>query len=224
MTVLRRLLLAGVIAGVVVGIVVAVIHLTVAVPMIQQAETFEQSAAAPTEWWPADGFERTAYTVLADIVVGIGTGLLLVAAYTLRGTGADWRRGVYWGLAGFAAFSLWPGIGLVPNLPAAALAPHIQRYVWWGVTATMAASGLGLLFLTRRPALVILGVILLLLPQIYGAPQPVQFDSAIPESLARQFAVTVHMTNFVFWVLLGGTTGFFYERFQEGVTAFRTAP
>lgn len=213
MIVLRRLLIAGVLAGAIAGVVVAVIHQVVAVPMIVRAEALE-NAPPPTEWWPADGFERTSLTFVSDIVVGIGTALLLLAAYTVWGS-ADWRRGVYWGLAGFVAFSLWPGLALVPNLPGDALAPHVQRYVWWGVTAVAAAGGLALLFLGRRPALVAVGLLLLLAPQIYGAPQPTQYDSVIPESLARQFALTVHLSNFAFWTLLGGLTGFFHERFRQ---------
>ena len=118
--------------------------------MILEAESHEQAARHASEWWPRDGAERLVYTVLADILVGIGTGLVLVAAYVLCSPRMNWRIGIYWGLAGFVAFSLWPAVGLIPNLPGAAVAPHLQRYVWWGVTAVMSASGLALLAFASR--------------------------------------------------------------------------
>ncbi len=40
-------------------------------------------------------------------------------------------------------------------------------------------------------------------PHIVGAPQPVSFETAIPEGLHHQFVVAVTMTNLVFWVVLG---------------------
>ena len=69
-------------------------------------------------WAPADGFERFAYTALANIVTGIGFALILVAASEFAGGIANWRQGVFWGFAGFAVFTLAPGLGLPPELPA----------------------------------------------------------------------------------------------------------
>lgn len=214
MDVFRRIVFAGVLAGLISGIVVAAAHQAGTVPMILAAEAYEKAGKDTSTWWPTDGFERTTYTILADILTAIGTGLLLLAAYALRGADVDWRKGLYWGLAGFAAFSLWPGIALVPNLPGAAVAPHLVRYVWWIVTASAAAGGLALLFFARRAGLAVVGLALLVLPQLYGAPHTAEYESAIPEALSHQFAITVLLTNFLFWLSLGGLTGFFYKRFQ----------
>jgi len=38
--------------------------------------------------------------------MAVGYALLLVACFSLSGRAVDGRRGVLWGLAGFAAFSL----------------------------------------------------------------------------------------------------------------------
>ncbi|RUZ98837.1 CbtA family protein, partial [Mesorhizobium sp. M7A.F.Ca.US.001.02.1.1] len=79
----------------------------------------EATAAAEDEGWaPADGFERFAFSVLANIVTGIGFGLILVAVSEFAGGIGGWRQGVFWGLAGFAVFTLAPGLGLPPELPA----------------------------------------------------------------------------------------------------------
>ncbi|TIO55722.1 CbtA family protein, partial [Mesorhizobium sp.] len=69
-------------------------------------------AAAPAEdegWAPADGVERFAFNVVANIVTGIGFALILVAASEFAGGIGNWRQGVFWGLAGFAVFTLAPG-------------------------------------------------------------------------------------------------------------------
>ena len=70
-----------------------------------------------TAWAPADGFERSAFTALANVVTAIGFALLLVTASELSGGLTGWRQGVFWGLAGFAVFTLAPGLGLPPELP-----------------------------------------------------------------------------------------------------------
>ncbi|TIO99141.1 MAG: cobalt transporter, partial [Mesorhizobium sp.] len=57
-------------------------------------------AAAPTEdegWAPADGFERFAFNVVANIVTGIGFALILVAVSEFAGGIGSWRQGVFWG-------------------------------------------------------------------------------------------------------------------------------
>ena len=82
-------------------------------------------------WAPADGMERTTYSFLANIVTGIGFALLLVAVSELAGGILSWRQGVLWGLAGFAVFTLAPGLGLPPELPAMPAADLGARQFWW---------------------------------------------------------------------------------------------
>ena len=55
---------------------------------------------------------------VANIVTGIGFALILVAVSEFAGGIGNWRQGVFWGLAGFAVFTLAPGLGLPPELPA----------------------------------------------------------------------------------------------------------
>ncbi|RWD60193.1 MAG: cobalt transporter, partial [Mesorhizobium sp.] len=91
-------------------------------------------AAAPAEdegWAPADGFERFAFNVVANIVTGIGFALILVAVSEFAGGVGNWRQGVFWGLAGFAVFTLAPGLGLPPELPAMPAAELLPRQIWW---------------------------------------------------------------------------------------------
>src|SRR5262249_39453573 len=230
MTQFRNIVFAAALAGLIAGLFVTVVHAIGTVPIILKAETYEKApetgappptnADAPTQhhheagaWEPAEGFERTAFTVLADVLTGIAFGLLLTAAYALRGRAMDWRKGLFWGLAGFATFTLAPGLGLPPELPGTESAPLLDRQIWWVATAVATAGGLALIFFARTLALTVLGVGLMALPHVYGAPQPAEHKMLAPENLAHSFAVAAVVTSFLFWLVLGSLTGVFYRWF-----------
>jgi cobalt transporter subunit CbtA len=180
----------------------------------------EHRHAAGEPWEPETGLERAAYTLAADVLAGIGFALLLAAGIAVRGHGVSWRDGLFWGLAGFVVFALAPGLGLPPEIPGAVAAPLTDRQLWWTATAGLPAGGLALLAFSRRPAYAALGIALLVLPQVYGAPQPPDDASAAaPASLARQFAVAATVTSLVFWAALGVMTGYCYRRFGRRADA-----
>lgn len=233
----RRLFAVALLAGVLAGLFVTAVHQLTTVPVILQAERYEgaDAAAPPADahalaaahdhgaasgehehdaaaWSPQDGWERTLYTGLADVFTGIGFSLLLVALYAFRGDRLDWRKGIYWGLAGFAVVALAPGLGLPPEVPGTEAAPLMARQLWWALAVAATAGGLALVFFGRTPLLPVLGIALIVLPHALGAPQPADYHSAAPGSLAHQFIVAVTMTSFLFWVCLGALTGFFYGR------------
>src|ERR1700730_325426 len=139
MAIFRRLVFAALCAGLLSGVFATVAHQIVTVPLILQAETYEKpsergSPAAhehTSAWEPENGAERTAYTLLADILTGIGFALLVGAGLTLRGGEVGWRQGLLWGLAGFATFTIAPSLGLPPQLPGSEAAPLLDRQVWW---------------------------------------------------------------------------------------------
>ena len=237
MTVLRRLVFAAVCAGLLTGLLVTVMHQVGTVPVILRAEVYERAADAghvaghagqppgaahddaahdhaDHGWEPRNGLERTAYTILADILAAIGYGLLLAAAFALRGREVTWRAGLWWGLAGFAAFTLAPGLGLPPEVPGAEAAPLLGRQVWWVATAALTGSGLALLAYGKQWVWPVLAVLLIALPHLWGAPQPAEPGSAAPEALAHQFVVAVTVVSFLSWAVLGCSTAYFYRRFS----------
>ncbi|TIO11231.1 CbtA family protein [Mesorhizobium sp.] len=180
-------------------------------------------AAAPEDegWAPADGFERFAFNVVANVVTGIGFALILVAASEFAGGIGNWRQGLFWGLAGFAVFTLAPNLGLPPELPAMPAADLAQRQIWWTATVVATAAGLGLLAFRKSLPLAILAVALIVAPHIVGAPQPDSFESPIPEGLHHQFVVAVTLTNLVFWLVLGVVVGVVRGRFTGTATSLR---
>jgi cobalt transporter subunit CbtA len=229
----RNIVLLAAIVGLIAGIGMTVAQELTTVPLILKAETFEQAeeakappahaheseAAASHEhehgegWSPQDGFERTAFTLAANVLTGIGFALLLIAVSELAGGIVDWRQGVFWGFAAFAVFTLAPGLGLPPQLPAMPAAELGPRQIWWVATALSTAGGIALLVYGRSVPAVVAAVALLVAPHIVGAPQPESHDSPIPENLHHSFVVAVVLTTMVFWVLLGGLTGYFRRRF-----------
>ena len=136
----RRIFLTGIVAGLVAGLALSVLQAFTTIPLILQAEAYEAAGgahedpagtpahdhAAP-EWGPAEGLERSFYTALANVITAVGFGLLVSACLALHGRPADARRGVIWGLAGFAVFSLSPSTGLPPELPGSAAGDKYHR-------------------------------------------------------------------------------------------------
>ena len=165
-----------------------------------------------TAWAPADGVERTAYTVLANVVTAIGFALLLVVVSEFAGGLASWYQGVIWGFAGFAVFTLAPGLGLAPELPAMPAADLIARQTWWIATAAATAAGLALIVFPRQWVFAVLGVVLIIVPHIIGAPQPNDHSSPIPANLHHQFVVISTITSLLFWLVLGAACGALHSR------------
>lgn len=145
MSFFRNIVFTAILVGILGGFAVSAMQAFGTTPLILQAETFESAGEAPHShdapapgaavpahehndeaWAPADGFERTAYTVAANVLTAIGYALVLTGLISLRGTNTGWREGLLWGVAGFAAVMLALMIGLPPELPEAR-PPHLRR-------------------------------------------------------------------------------------------------
>src|SRR5262245_46751599 len=215
MSVFRTIVLVAAMAGAAAGLVLTAIQQISTVPLILKAEPFEAKAAGShggthdhAGWSPADGFERVAYTTLANVVGGIGLALLLVALSEIGGGLAGWRDGMFWGIGGFAAFTLAPSLSLPPEVPGMPAADLVARQMWWAATVVLTAGGLALLAFQRALWGALLGVAIIVAPHVVGAPQPSGAESAVPHDLAQRFVTGVVVSGFVFWVLLGGLAGF----------------
>jgi predicted cobalt transporter CbtA len=83
------------------------------------------------------------------------------------------------------------------------------------MTAVATGAGLWCLVLGGRTWLRALGVVLIVLPHVAGAPRPDEIGGAVPPELAGHFVAASLVTAFVFWAVLGWLAGFFYQRFAE---------
>ncbi|MBV4504725.1 CbtA family protein [Pseudomonas sp. BW13M1] len=200
-------------------------------PLILQAETYESAAPAAEHhehgdaashehehsaeaWAPEDGWQRVLSTTGGNLVVAVGFALILVALYSLREPNRV-ATGALWGLAGFAVFCLAPTLGLPPELPGTAAADLGQRQTWWIGTAAATAAGLALLVFARHWLFKALGVALLVIPHLIGAPQPAVHESLAPEALETQFKIASWLTNAAFWLALGLLSAWLYRRSSQ---------
>jgi cobalt transporter subunit CbtA len=230
---LRAILLAAVVAGALAGLVVTGLQALRLVPLILQAETYEQGEAlaphgevsdahaAPDAgatgeagWAPETALQRTLATTFANLVTAIGFALLLAAALALTG-GAGWHRGLLWGLGGYAAFVLAPSLSLPPSLPGMPEAPLEARQLWWLATVVATATGLVLLIRLRVWYGALLGVLCLVLPHLIGAPAPGNEDGPVPAEIVHAFRSATQTTSLVFWSVLGTATGFLFGRLSQ---------
>ncbi len=232
----RRILVTALVAGAVAGVFAWGAQMLKVTPLIQQAEVYEEAvshsagtsghegqenAAAGTSAPPGDGLRRSGLTLLANVLGAIGFALILTGAIALSGRDVDWRRGVFWGLAGFAVFYGAPSLGLAPELPGMQAAGLAARQAWWVGTVAATGIGLGVIFFVRRPALRVGGAALIVLPHIIGAPRIETQATLLPAELAAEFVVASLFTTCLFWLVLGGLAGHLYQRLGDRET--RTA-
>ena len=200
-------------------------------PLILQAETFENApaatevvhehaagAAAHTHdaeaWEPEDGWQRILSTTGGNLVVAVGFALMLAGLYTLRAPTRT-AQGLFWGLAGYATFVLAPTLGLPPELPGTAAADLALRQTWWIGTAASTAVGIALIVFGRNWLLKVLGIAILAVPHVIGAPQPEVHSMLAPEALEAQFKIASQLTNVAFWLALGLISAWLFRRNRD---------
>ncbi len=229
----KSILISALVAGIVAGVGLTGLQTLKVYPLIFAAEAFEDAGSAPgaasaaahdhhahegsqgangakdaghqhneTAWMPADGAERLLYSLLSNVLMGVALGLILAAVFALRQI-INWRHGVVWGLGGFIALNLAPAVGIPPELPGMPVGDLLAKQIWWLSTALLTAGGIALIFLCNGVVWRVLGVAMIALPQIYGAPHLPSIDSAVPAVLAADFATASLATNLVFWTVLG---------------------
>ncbi|MFA2533523.1 CbtA family protein [Pseudomonas chlororaphis subsp. aurantiaca] len=198
-------------------------------PLILEAETYEKAPAAQHDavhehatgtaahshdaeaWEPEDGWQRVLSTTGGTLVVAVGFALMLAGLYTLRAPNRT-SQGLLWGLAGYATFCLAPTLGLPPELPGTAAADLTQRQIWWVGTAASTAVGIALVVFARHWLLKVLGVTILAVPHLIGAPQPEVHSMLAPQALETQFKIASQLTNAAFWLALGLISAWLFRR------------
>ena len=226
MALLGRILLPAVIAGLIAGAYLTGLQHIEVIPLIMEAETYEMQAASghshdthdhehgAESWAPNDGLERTAFTLLTNIIAAIGFGLLLSVAFVIlaaKGRAVVWRRGLIWGLAGFARFNFAPALGLPPELPGSKAAVLEGRQGWWVLTVLLTTLGLGLIAFTKPLYIRALGAVVLAVPHIIGAPAPEHHGGLVPTEMAERFVYASLATSAAFWLALGAVTAFLHQ-------------
>lgn len=176
----------------------------------------EEHAHAPSDEPSEDSTHRNIGTAVSLTLAAMGYALLL-GAFLSQWGGANWRRGLLLGAAGFVAFQLAPALGLPPEPPGVPAADVHDRQLWWLLTAACTGAGLFGLYQAKRRARLLWAAAslgLLALPHLLGAPV---FDGAepilVPQQLMHTFMLASLATAAVMWLLMGGILGALFQRF-----------
>jgi len=227
----RQLLAVALFAGLISGLILTAVQQFQVVPTILEAETYENTALTESSaavvkpdshshghegetgaWSPKDGLERTLFTTVSNVAIGLGFALIMGALISLRGASLSLGKGLLWGVAGYLVFFVSPAIGLHPEIPGTEAATLFDRQVWWIATVASTAVGMALIVFSQNVFAKVVGVILLVVPHAVGAPVPEVHASLAPEALARQFVSATAIANAAFWLALGAATGVLYQR------------
>jgi cobalt transporter subunit CbtA len=203
------------------------------VEVVADTDTHDNAEAAHshdhgdgTGWSPADGFERITATLIANIVTAITFSLFMISVMSFHNLKSgkaklNWKTGILWGAALMLSMFVAPSLlGLHPEIPGTVSESLGQRQVWW-ISSTV-ATALGLLLLYYGTTVFkITGGVLLILPQVLGAPTPqthsyANTDPVAVEALNQLSAQFVTMTTIgmtIFCLLIGALCGFASSRY-----------
>lgn len=235
----KNILFAAVFAGLAAGLVMSGFSFWRVVPLIIEAEQYEvadhdhgatsshdnvaeqdeeydQGVATAEPWAPADGFERSAYTFAADLLIGVGFALMLGAISTLFAIPITIQNSVLWGMAGFIVFSLAPSLGLSPELPGMPAGDLAARQVWWWSTVLVTAAAILAVAKFPQPLVVLGAIVAILVPHFTGAPQPQGHDvSQVPAHLAASYVAAAHFMAALYWFSVAPLYAYGFDWFNK---------
>ena len=203
---LSRLLVIGLISGLLASLPYTLAQQVWVAPLLRQAEVLEPGPSGSVASEPLmTGWRGAAVT---NGVTGVGFGLLLAAAISMRGVPPNLPSGPLWGMAGFAAFSLFPALTLPVGLPGLESAPLLIRQAWWALAVISAAVGLALLAWAPKRAGRIAGAAIVWLPPL-ASRLFWDWPETPPDlrALQNRFAVAALVTSALFWLALGTLEG-----------------
>ncbi|QHE86587.1 CbtA family protein [Hydrogenophaga sp. BPS33] len=246
----QRLIWASLVVALAVGIVQTGVQRLQAVPIILAAEVFEdQKIEAPAaeaaepkahaghdghamaeeaeEWAPAEGFDRTAWTFVANVLHAFSMALLVFAVMGVTVWRGTRLRALPLALvtaaAGWLVFYLWPSIGLHAEIPGMDAARLGSRQGWWTLAAVSAAAACAIAAGMRSHLRWIIAAALLALPFVVGAPHITADPLAgfqgeaqvVLRDLGTQFVWATRWVSISFWVLMGLACGWAFQRWVQ---------
>jgi len=229
-----RIFAAAMAAGLLAAVLISLVEVYTTTPMILAAEALEVGAPVihdtlqpdkidpgnvshahdPNAWAPENGLERFLYTLLANAVTGISFSLMLVVGLTYGERKVDHVKGLLLALCGFTAFTLAPVLGLPPELPAMPTVDLQDRQVWWALTVGCTMAALYCIFVGTSEPLKLVGLALLIVPHVVGAPHPASDVSQVPATLAARFAAASIVVSALFWFIIGLSSPIFFNHFK----------
>ena len=205
-------------AGFLAGLCLFVIQRSSTLPLIHTAETYEKDSGLESR---PDAFAmeplRSISTLLGDVLVAVGFGLIVTGIYTVSGSDG-WEFGLLMGLAGFVTFDLAPAVIVPPAVPGMEVASLALRQTAWLVAVASAVIGIILIFYLSGLAR-LSGFLFLVLPGVvFRLFVPIPAPETPLHSLAlldRAFVTRTLGVMLVFWLILGTLSGYLFTRAQR---------
>jgi predicted cobalt transporter CbtA len=214
-----KTIVSAIVAGIVAGSALSLIQRWTSIPLIYWAELQEQSGGSehrPSEP-PQDVATRTAYTLVGDILLACGFGLILSAAFIVTGQ-SGFLSGIGLGLVGFAIFHLGPAIVVPPLIPGLKAGSLAARQAIWLVAASTTTIGLVLLIFGSK-SFKLVGALLMALPLVIDEIFPIaRVQSGPTTAYERSFIFWSLVGSMVMWLLLGAVSGALYAWLDAGDT------
>ena len=225
----KNLFTSALFAGLAAGLVATMLQFWLVIPLVLEGELYEEGvrvhfsanldAPVQSPAGPAMGLvqdtSRHLKTSVFSVVSYTAFALILVAGMAFAERGGHRitpRQGLIWGFAGFITLQLAPAIGLPPELPGTIAAEVEPRQIWWLATAIATAIGLGLIAFGTNVFFAIVGVFLLALPHLIGAPHLDTYFGIAPPELSANFATRSLGVSAASWAVLGFVAAYFWTR------------
>jgi len=219
-----RIMVSGLFAGAIAGIIAGFLQWYFVQPVLLHSELYETGILTHF-----DGSNNSAHpdleyiqpmrdglSLIFSMLIYTGYALILIAAMTLRQqkseTTITFHQGIIWGVSGFFVMHLAPAISLPPEVPGAAAAELQPRQIWWFATTLLTAGGLWIIAFTEKVSSFIIGAALILVPHIFGAPEPDIFTGPAPTEIGALFASRALGVGLISWAILGVLSAFFLQK------------
>ncbi len=225
----RNLVLCAFFVAIVAGLFFSAYQAAFITPIIINSEVYEISEPAVSSqvevWAPEDGLERHSWSFATNFLLCFAYALILLSTMTAK-TSVNAVKGLFWGGAAYLSIFVAPALGLPPEIPGMEAAYLEGRQTWWVLTVILTVFSLWLIAF-QSPLNKGIGVILILIPHLIGAPQPenhgfVNTDPKAVEaliSLWHDFILQTCMANALLWLVIGGLSGYLVKKYIYSIDA-----
>ena len=225
----RNLVLSAFAIAIVAGFVFSAYQAFFITPLILTSELYEVSEPLASHqieaWAPADGMERNSWSLATNFLLCFAYALILMSVMTVSSS-ISFVKGLFWGGAAYLTVFAAPALGLPPEIPGMEEAYLEGRQAWWILTVILTALALWLIAFQSTLNKVI-GLILILVPHIVGAPQAeihgfINSDPKAVEALTllwHDFILQTSIANALLWLVIGGLSAYSIKRFINPIDA-----
>jgi len=223
----RNLVLSAFFIAITAGLIFSAYQAIFITPVIVSSEVYEVAESAASHqieaWAPEDGLERHSWSFATNFLLCFAYALILLSAMTVK-TSVNAVKGLFWGGAAYLSIFAAPALGLPPEIPGMEAAYLEGRQTWWLFTVILTAFAFWLIAFQSALNKAI-GIVLILIPHILGAPQPEVhgFVNADPKaiealtSLWHDFILQTSMANALLWLVIGGLSGYLVKKYIDPI-------